>query len=69
MRAVPTASYVSLNIVDGAGGSFTPSSLTTYQSSTSVLGMYLNTTGLTAYRPYFLRTNGSTGYLDASAEL
>jgi hypothetical protein len=67
MRSSPTMNYANLQIVDGAGGAFTPSSITTYQATTTTAGLYLNATGMTAFRPYFLRS--SAGYLDASSEL
>jgi hypothetical protein len=69
MRSSPTMNYANLQIVDGAGGAFTPSSITTYQATTTTAGLYLNATGMTAFRPYFLKTSSSAGYLDASSEI
>lgn len=69
MRSSPTISYSGLGITDGTNANITPSSVSTYQASTNVAGMYFNGTGFTQFRPYYLRTSASTGYLAASAEL
>ena len=74
MRVAPTSlEYGSLLLVDaafGGGGTQTLTFTSTENSSNMVQIMTSNATGLTAYRPVYLRNNNTTaGYIAFSAEL
>jgi len=67
MRASPTSTYSNVNINDGAAA-YTVSSVVDLSTATT-FAVQFATTGMTAYRPGSLGSNGSAAYIAASAEL
>jgi hypothetical protein len=72
MRVTPSVSFQNINFADGVNPTTAVTSITVEASVSSKRMVYMTvsaSSGITAYRPYYLRAANTTGFLNYSSEL